>query len=300
MKLVNFGSLNVDRVYRVEQFVRPGETVLAEDCRFFAGGKGLNQSVAAARAGARVLHAGMVGEDGGLLLETLAESGADVSLIRRAAGPSGHAVIQLDRQGQNCILVHGGANRCLTEAYVDEVLALCGPGDMVLVQNEVNLVPYIIRRAADRGLQVAFNPSPVSAAMADYPLEAVRWLILNELEGAQLAGLERAEREQGPAILEGLRRRYPAAGLVLTLGAEGVLCWDGGTYLEREAYTVPVADSTGAGDTFCGCFLACLQLGRPLEACLHAATAAAAIAVSRPGASASIPTMDEVTAFLRA
>ena len=256
MKLVNFGSLNVDRVYRVEQFVRPGETVLAEDCRFFAGGKGLNQSVAAARAGARVLHAGMVGEDGGLLLETLAESGADVSLIRRAAGPSGHAVIQLDRQGQNCILVHGGANRCLTEAYVDEVLALCGPGDMVLVQNEVNLVPYIIRRAADRGLHVAFNPSPVSTAMADYPLEAVRWLILNELEGAQLAGLERAEREQGPAILEGLRRRYPAAGLVLTLGAEGVLCWDGGTYLEREAYTVPVADSTGAGDTFCGC---CLQ-----------------------------------------
>lgn len=296
MKLVNFGSMNVDRVYHVERFLRPGETFMAEDCQFFAGGKGLNQSVAAARAGVQVLHAGMVGEDGGILRQALSESGVDLSCLRTVEVPSGHTVIQLDREGQNCILVHAGANRCLTEAYIDEVLALCGQGDIVLLQNEINQVPYILRQAAARGLQVAFNPSPISADMTRYPLEGVRWLILNELEGAQLAGLEQTEWS---AILDALHEKYPAAGLVLTVGEKGVLFQDGGERLENRAYPVPVVDSTGAGDTFCGYFLACVLLGRSMQDCLRTASGAAALSVSRPGASASIPAMAEVEAFLK-
>ena len=169
MKLVNFGSLNIDRVYRVQAFVRPGQTILARDFSCCAGGKGLNQSLAAARAGAQVLHAGAIGEDGAMLQALLEESGADTSrLLHCTDAATGHAVIQVEEGGQNCILVWGGANRALTEEYVDSVLEVCEAGDVVLVQNETSCVKYILEQAAARGLRAAVNPSPIDPAWARF------------------------------------------------------------------------------------------------------------------------------------
>ena len=294
MKLVNFGSLNIDKVYRIPRFVRPGETILADGYQCFAGGKGLNQSIAAARAGVQVLHAGAVGLDGEMLLRTLADNGVDVSHILTSQTATGHAVIQVDSDGQNCIIVLGGANRELSQPYVDETLKFCDPGDIVLVQNETSLVPYIIQRAYERGLKIAFNPSPIDEALFSYPLEYVNWLILNEVEGAQLTGLHRTE---DTAVLQALQQKYPQAEFVLTVGERGVLYAGKEGCHAHPSCNVPVIDTTGAGDTFCGYFLACTLQSMEVEKCLELASKAAAIAISRPGASASIPKMDEVISF---
>ena len=130
MKILNFGSLNIDNVYNVEEFVRPGETVTAKSHTVFAGGKGLNQSIAAARAGAEVIHGGAIGSDGGFLASLLEEAGADAGHLLRLDIPTGHTVIEVDAGGQNRILVWGGANRGLTHAYLEDVFACGSDGDI--------------------------------------------------------------------------------------------------------------------------------------------------------------------------
>ena len=296
LKLVNFGSLNIDRVYRVRAFVRPGQTISAQDFACCAGGKGLNQSLAAARAGAQVLHAGAIGEDGGMLQALLEESGADTSRLFHCTGTAtGHAVIQVEEGGQNCILVWGGANHALTEEYVDSVLDACSADDILLVQNETSCVKYILEQAAARGLRAAVNPSPIDPAWADWEMEAVRWFILNEEEGACLAGLGSGADED--AILDALAARWPRVAVVLTLGARGVVFRDGGTRCAHQAYPVKAVDTTGAGDTFCGYFLAGVLAGLPPQECLQNASRAAALCVMGAGAAPSIPAMDRVAAF---
>ena len=181
MRIINFGSLNIDKVYQVEQFVRPGQTITAKDYAVAAGGKGLNQSLAAARAGAEVLHAGAIGAEGRFMADLLRESGADTSLLREVDGPSGHAVIEINAAGQNRIIVFGGANRSMTSEYIERVLDTAQPDDWVLLQNEVNLVPEIIRRAHEKGLQVVFNPSPVPENLDALPLARVSLFMVNEI-----------------------------------------------------------------------------------------------------------------------
>lgn len=298
MKILNFGSLNIDRVYSVAGFVRPGETIHADSLHIYPGGKGLNQSLAAARAGAEVIHGGAVGPEGAFLLRQLSESGVDAARVRRVDVETGHAVIQVNASGQNCIIVFGGANQCLSEDYVEEILALGCPGDYVLVQNETNAVGGIMRRAHERGLKVVFNPSPFPQNREELPLELVSCFMVNETEGAALAGMEAGVETDKEAVLDALARRYPQAAVVLTLGSGGAAYQQGRTRLFHPAYAVPVADTTAAGDTFCGYFLAGLCLGRPVERCLAEASAAAAIAVSRPGAAQSIPYYRETAAFL--
>ena len=159
MKILNFGSLNIDNVYTVEEFVRPGETVTAKSHTVFAGGKGLNQSIAAARAGAEVIHGGAIGPDGGFLAALLEDAGADAGHLLRLDIPTGHTVIEVDAGGQNRILVWGGANHGLTHAYLEDVFACGSDGDIVLLQNETSLTDSIIRRAHGLGFRVVFNPS---------------------------------------------------------------------------------------------------------------------------------------------
>ena len=189
MKVVNFGSLNIDYTYRVDDFVKPGETKASQSLTVNCGGKGLNQSAALARAGAEVWHAGFVGAEGAFLVEKLRECGANTDFVRTASESTGHAIIQVNDGGQNCILIHAGTNGILTEEYVDEVLSHFAPGDVVLLQNETNLVGEIIEKAARRGLRVAFNAAPMDAKVADYPLDKVDWLFVNETEGAALTGV---------------------------------------------------------------------------------------------------------------
>ena len=217
MKVLNFGSLNLDYVYAMDEFVQPGETRACLGRQIHCGGKGLNQSIAMARAGLPVWHAGIIGQEGGLLKETLAESGVHLDFLRQDDAPGGHTVIQVDSHGQNSILLYPGTNAAITREFVDEVLSAFGPGDVVLLQNEINLVPYIMEKAAERGLAIAFNASPF-LGVETYPLSLVRWLFVNEIEGGAISG-----ETEPQAILQALRAKFPKTEVILTLGSDGSL-----------------------------------------------------------------------------
>ena len=161
MKILNFGSCNIDYVYQLEHIVTDGETEQSVQMNIFPGGKGLNQSVAAARAGAPVYHAAVIGTDGGFLAEILKSNGADVSLIKTADVKNGHAVIQVNSQGENAIIVYPGTNHHIDKTYVDAVLSHFESGDLIMLQNEISEIKYIINRAHSRGMRVVLNPSPI-------------------------------------------------------------------------------------------------------------------------------------------
>ncbi|MFZ4617258.1 MAG: ribokinase [Rectinemataceae bacterium] len=296
MKIINFGSLNMDRVYRVADFVVPGRTIAAKGLETFAGGKGLNQSIASARGGASVLHAGAIGMDGGLLLAALREAGVDVSLIEsKEEQPSGHAIIQVSDSGENAIFVHGGANQGLDEAYVRRVLDGATDGDLILVQNETSMVPFIMEESRRRGREVCFNPSPVSPGLSEYPLHCVDRFILNLDEAEAIAG-----SKEGPeGLLRILLDRYSRAEIVLTLGAEGAMVGRGPERWVEPAFPVLPLDTTAAGDCFAGFYLAAIARGElDPRFRLRIAQKAASICVQRRGASPSIPTLAETLAAL--
>ena len=294
MKILNFGSLNLDLVYQMPHFVRAGETLSSTAFSRNVGGKGLNQSVALAKAGAQVYHAGLVGEDGEMLRSFLAENGVDVRFVRTVDAPSGHAVIQVEPAGNNCIFLYGGANQRVTEDFIREALEPFEAGDFLILQNEINDIGRIISLAADKGMQVVLNPSPIADNLKSLPLERVSWFILNEIEGAELSGRSDAED-----VLEGLTARYPHARIVLTLGSEGSVYAGEGRRVHQSAYRVKAVDTTAAGDTFTGFFFAAMAEGADVEEALLRASKASAISVTRPGAAASIPTLSEVLEALK-
>ena len=295
MKVLNFGSLNVDYVYRVDHMVRPGETLSTQSLEVFLGGKGFNQSVALAKAGAPVYHAGLIGEDGGGFLLACKEYGIDAKWVRTVEGKSGHTIIQIDRQGQNCILLHGGSNQAIREAYIDEVLEDFAPGDILVVQNEISSMPYLIDRAYQRGMQIVLNPSPFNEGVQACHLEKVTYFLLNEIEGEQLTGETAPDR-----ILECILSRYPAAKVVLTLGKAGAQYGAAGERYAQGICTVgETVDTTAAGDTFTGYFVAGILEGLAVPDNLKRCALASGIAVSRKGASPSIPWLHEVQALER-
>lgn len=297
MKIINFGSLNIDKVYNVPHFVSAGETIGARNFQEFPGGKGLNQSIAAARAGCSVIHAGVIGHDGLFLRNLLEDAGVNTNHIIIQEEKSGHAVIQVNENGQNCIIVYGGSNQTLTDDYIDSVLSVGEQGDIVLLQNETNAIGTIMRKAAEQGFQVAFNPSPIPAHPEKVPFDAVSYLILNELEGAVLASLP-TDSINGRHILDKLAHRFPNTIIVLTLGTDGVLCHADNKVYQHDCFQVDAVDTTAAGDTFCGYFLAGISSKLPIPECLKRASAASAIAVSHMGAAPSIPSDETVQKFL--
>ena len=293
MPILNFGSLNIDHVYRVDTFVLPGETKHTKSYTIHSGGKGLNQSIAAARAGSLVFHAGVAGRDGGFLVEMLQAAGVDTSLMQTSAEVSGHAIIQVADSGQNCILLYGGTNQMLTEAYVDRTLDAFGSDGFVLLQNETNLVGKIIEKAAAMGLKVALNAAPYSEDVNAYPIDQLDWLIVNEVEGAGIIGGAVDEN-----LLQRLAERYPKAGILLTLGSRGAQCVQNGHYASIGSCKVQAVDTTAAGDTFSGYFLFGVMQSLSLAETLRLATVASALCVQRPGAANSIPTRAEVEQVL--
>ena len=286
---MNFGSLNLDYVYQVELILIPGETQASKDRQIFCGGKGLNQSIALAKAGIPVYHAGLIGEGGEALLEVCKENGVNTEFIRQIPGPCGHTVIQVDKNGQNCILLFGGSNRSMTREFVDEVLDCFEEGDIILLQNEINELDYIIDRAYARHMMIILNPSPFDQALEHCDLTKISLFLMNEIEGFQITG----EREPDK-ILQKVKELYPNAKVVLTLGSDGSVYQDDTGIYRQGIYKVKAVDTTAAGDTFTGYFISSIIDGLPVQEGLKLAARASAIAVSRPGATASIPLRSEV------
>lgn len=293
MRILNIGSLNLDYVYRVDHIILPGETEATHSREVFLGGKGINQSIALAKAGASVFHGGLIGPGGQPFLEACREYGVDSRYIRSIDAPDGHTVIQIDRDGQNSILLFGGTNRMLTREFVDSILADFGAEDMLLLQNEVNLLPYIIDRAYERGMTVVLNPSPFNSLVQEADLSKVSLFLLNEVEGHQLTGFRSPEQ-----ILQSMRQLYPKARIVLTLGKDGAYYADAAQTVFQPIFPVKAVDTTAAGDTFTGFFLASLTEGIPVAQALRISAKASSICVTRPGAVASIPIKEEVLSAL--
>lgn len=299
MRVLNFGSLNLDYVYGVDHFVRPGETLSALSRAVKHGGKGLNQSVALARAGASVSHAGCLGAGGGSLRDMLAENGVDVSGLAEVDEMQGHTVIQVNRDGENCILLYGGSNQCVAEEQVEDTLAGFGPGDWIVLQNEINNLPLIVDSAHRRGLCIALNPSPCDARLTDVDFGKLDWLLVNEVEAEQLAGSGDPD-----AAWAALHARHPRLSVLITLGSAGSVAHRvtgrGVETARQEAFRVRAVDTTAAGDTYTGYFISGLMQGMPLSECMRRAARAAAISVTRPGAADSIPRLEEVLQALAA
>lgn len=290
MKILNFGSLNIDYVYQVEHLVRPGETLSSVDRKVFAGGKGLNQSIAMARAGAKVYHAGVVGEEGVFLTEILRRNDVDTEYIEKEIGQStGHAVILVDQQGQNSIILYGGTNQRQNRSHIEKILNGFDKGDYLVLQNEINELSFIMDKAYERGMKVILNPSPMNEKIQSLDLNKVSMLILNEVEGRDLSG-----EEDPQEILKVLSETYPSMTIILTVGVNGAYYKSGEESVFQSAYKVQAVDTTGAGDTFTGYLIAALSRGETVENSMNLAAKASAISVTRNGAEASIPIIAEV------
>lgn len=298
MAILNFGSLNIDFTYDVDSFVQAGQTISSTNLHVTAGGKGLNQSVALARAGAEVYHAGLIGSDGAFLTELLEKSGVNTQYVGVSSDVrTGNAIIQRNAQGDNCIILYPGANRAISPQMVDDVLAHFGEGDWLLVQNETSELAYIVDKASERGLKVALNPSPADSKLQTADMNKVSLFLLNEGEAAVLASQKETDIS-AERSMEILAQRYANATIVITLGSRGSLMHQpGGPTISQQAYTVKTLDTTGAGDTFTGYLLAGIVAGKKAENILNNASKASAIAVTRFGAAQSIPTQQEVNDF---
>lgn len=290
MRIYNLGSLNIDYVYDVDHFVSAGETLSSDKMQIFPGGKGLNQSVALARAGAEVIHGAVIGEDGGFLTEILSSAGVDTSRIETIPRRCGHAVIQVDKSGQNCILLYPGTNRCIDRRYIENFLSDAERDDILVVQNEISGLDIAFETASRKNMRIAFNPSPFHSDIKKLPLSLVRWLFCNETEGEALFG-SRDIRE----ITERFITQIPDGDLILTLGKDGSVFKNREKFIAQPIFETKTVDTTAAGDTFLGYFLASVTKGESVERSMEIASKAASVAVSVKGASSSIPFLRDVT-----
>lgn len=294
MKILNFGSLNIDYVYSLSHFVQKGETITSDMLNVFAGGKGLNQSIALSRAGGNVYHAGAIGADGLFLEEVLNEAGVDTRFLMKCEDiRTGNAIIQKDREGDNCIILYGGANQAITTEMADEVLSAFGEGDWLFLQNEISEIPYMVEKAHERGMRIVLNPSPMNEKILGINLNYIDCFILNEVEAHALV----REDVDKDALLNQLKERFPHAEIVLTLGEKGSVYAGAEGIAEQKAYQVAVVDTTAAGDTFLGYYMSGRLQGESVKEALDMAARASAIAVSKKGAAPSIPKRDEVLHF---
>ena len=290
MKILNFGSLNIDHVYRVPYIVRPGETLSSSDLKYYAGGKGANQSVAIAKAGGNVYHAGKIGADGAWLQDELKKSGVNSDYIQTGDCPTGHAIIQVTDAGENSIVLFGGGNHLITDSEINETLAGFEAGDYLVLQNEINSVDRIIDAAHTKGMHIFLNPAPFAENVKKWPLEKLRCLIVNETEAMGLLGKELPLDE----VVDGLCSRYPSLEIVMTAGGDGAYYGLGSERHFVPSRKVNAVDTTAAGDTFFGYYLTSLIGGLSAVDSMKRAAYAASITVSRPGAMDSIPLASEI------
>lgn len=292
MKVLNFGSLNIDFVYLVNHFVQKGETISSDALNVYCGGKGLNQSTALGRAGLETYHAGSIGKDGMFLLNLLKSAGVDVSLVRVLdTVRTGNALIQNDYEGDNCIILYGGANQEITEEQIDGTLKNFSKGDYLILQNEINKLDVIVNKAYEKGMTIFLNPSPMNEKITALDLNKISFFILNEIEAGQLTETPNTDAD---VLAEAMINKFPEAKIILTLGAEGSCYIDRNQKIRQGIKKVETVDTTAAGDTFTGYFIAGMAAGKSIKESMALASAAAGIACSRRGAAPSIPVMEEV------
>lgn len=295
MAVYNFGSINIDHVYQVPHFVAPGETLSSSNYQCVLGGKGANQSVACAKAGIDTFHVGSVHTSNASMLDAMTQAGVDMQFVNvQNETASGHAIIQVNREGENAIFLYAGANHLLSEASISAALTSASSSDWVLLQNETNAIGDVINCAFEAGIPVAFNPAPMTDDVPKLPLDKITLLIVNEVEAMQLTQSESIE-DAKQALVEISAHTQ----VLLTLGKKGVCYLYQSAHIEVPAFSVEAVDTTAAGDTFIGFFLAQFAQGKPVEDALRLACAASAIGVTRQGAVPSIPSLTEVDAFLR-
>ena len=298
MNILSFGSLNIDYVYSVPHFVKKGETLSAKELNVYTGGKGLNQSIALARAGVETYQAGAIGTDGMFLLEQLKEAGVKTDLVKILDDVrTGNAIIQNDDEGDNCIVLFGGANQAITKEQVDEVFKDFTNEDYLLIQNEINELSYIVEKAKEEGMKIILNPSPMNEKIMKLPLDQIDYFILNEIEAMQILEMGKPEEIDGKYIASLLHERFKDATIVLTLGSEGSVCISDDEYVEQSIYKVKAIDTTAAGDTYTGYFIAGILNGKTIKESMDIASKASAIAVTRQGAAPSIPVLEEVEEY---
>lgn len=289
MKILNIGSLNLDYFYKVDHMTQKGETQNSKNVEILAGGKGLNQSISLANTGLSVYHAGLIGEGGQLLFDTCKNHNINTDFLKKTDVSAGTAIIQVDKNGDNCILLYGGSNQALTTEFIDEILAHFDENDILILQNEVNLLDYIINKAYAQGLKIVLNPSPFDEKISKCDLSKIWLFMINEIEGNQLANTSDPQE-----ILSFMQKNYKNSQTVLTLGEKGSYFANKTEIFNQDIIKTTVVDTTGAGDTFTGYFIYALLNNFTFQDCLKLATTASSITVSKKGASSSIPKIDEV------
>ena len=292
MKTLVYGSLNIDLVFSVDHIVIPGETISSSSLIKGAGGKGANQAAALAKAGMETWMAGKIGRDGAFLLELLESYGVHTEKVVQYEGPSGQALIQVEKSGQNSIILFAGGNSKVSREEIEQCLLFFGKGDLVILQNEISNTDFIMKMAKSRGMKVVLNPSPWNEMAENLPLELADTLFVNEIEGAGLAKM--GPEISAEDILDRLCSYFPKTEIILTAGINGAYYGLNKSRARGEIVSVPVVDTTGAGDSFSGYFLTARERGYSVQDSLNAACKAAAITVSRKGAMESIPFKDEV------
>lgn len=289
MKVLVFGSLNIDFIYKLEHIVMPNETIKSTTCEVSAGGKGLNQAMAFAKTGLPVYIASNLGKNGQVLADTLSSGNVDISLLNHVDEDSGEAIIQVDENGNNAIIVCGNCNEHITEEYIESVFSHFDKGDILVIQNEINNLDLIINTAKDKGIKLVFNPSPFNHVIKTLPMNKIDYLFINEVEGKQLTGFEDEK-----SIVKHILKDYPDMKIVLTLGERGAVYADKSEYIYEPAKKVEVVDTVGAGDTFTGYFIYGVESGKTIKESLQMAAIASSIVIGRHGAGNSIPTLYEV------
>lgn len=292
MKIVNFGSINIDIFFAVDHIVRPGETISAKSIEKRAGGKGLNQSIALAKNSKEVYHAGNIGSDGEFLAEYLENEGINTEFIRKSEILTGNAIIQVDEGGENSIVLYKGANFDNDKDFVDSVFEHFSENDILVLQNEINMMDYIINKAYEKRLKIVLNPSPITDEIKKFDYDKIDLLLLNEHEAKAISGKEGLDEN-----IEFFKKTYPKLKLVITLGKAGSIYISKDELIRQKAYKVKAIDSTGAGDTFTGFFVANFYAGKDINTCLELATRASALSVTKKGASVSIPELSELDDF---
>ena len=288
MTIYNYGSINLDLVYRVTHLPQPGETLSSLSLEKGLGGKGANQSVAIAKAGGTVFHLGAVCSDGDKLLQQMSDAGVDVTHVASLDDATGHAVIYVDDEAENAIVLHPGANEAHSLSVVEKGLCKASQGDWLLMQNETKWIRQAAALEITSRMKTAFAAAPFNPDVVDDVLGHIDLLAVNEIEAEQL-------KQSLPHRTDDLN----SIDMLVTRGADGAeFRGRDGTTIRVPAFSVNAVDTTGAGDTYLGYFLACLDAGLSIEPAMTRASAASALQVTKPGASEAIPDAKAVDIFL--